>query len=166
MAALDLSGSRNFHWEALEPEIVDVLADRALAAEVLRRDPAILALTLYVWNMERSLFLAANVKRRSPGTAVLVGGPEVTPDKPMGAGTSSRRCGCFSGRASRGFFLAQGRKRRRGLRSIPGIASKDRKGKVRFNAEFPEPWNLDLCSYPYLDGKIAPSRDGTFSWKP
>lgn len=161
MAALHLSGSRTFHWEALEPEIADVLADRALAAEVLRRDPTILALTLYVWNVERSLFLAANVKRRSPSTVVLVGGPEVTPDNRWVLEHPAVDVAVFGEGESRISRVLKAASTGRGLQTIPGIASKDRKGKVRFNSELQEPWNLDLCSYPYLDGKIAPSRDGT-----
>lgn len=80
MAALDQKGTRRFRIEVVETEVVDVLADSALANDIVRREPAILAMTLYVWNVERSLFLASNVKRRSPHTVVLVGGPEVTPD--------------------------------------------------------------------------------------
>jgi hypothetical protein len=161
MAALDLGGSRSFHFETLEPEIVDVLADRGLAAEVLRRDPGILALTLYVWNVERGLFLASNVKRRSPGTVVLVGGPEVTPDNRWVLEHPAVDVAVFGEGESRISRLVKAASTRRGLQTIPGIASKDRNGKVRFNSESPEPWNLDLCSYPYLDSKIAPSRDGT-----
>jgi radical SAM superfamily enzyme YgiQ (UPF0313 family) len=161
MSALNRGGSRSFHWEVLEPEIVDVLADRALAAEVLRRDPRILALTLYVWNVERSLFLASNVKRRSPGTVVLVGGPEITPDNRWVLEHPAVDVAVFGEGESRISHVLRAASTRCGLQSIPGIASKDRKGKVLLNSESPEPWNLDACSYPYLDGKIAPSRDGT-----
>ena len=64
----------------LPTSITDVFADAGLAAAVARRRPALVAMTLYVWNVARSLFLASNIKRHAPGTRVIVGGPEVTPD--------------------------------------------------------------------------------------
>ena len=59
---------------------MDVFADQGLVLEIVKRQPAIVAMTLYVWNVDRSLFLASNIKKLSPQTRILVGGPEVTPD--------------------------------------------------------------------------------------
>jgi hypothetical protein len=66
--------------DVLAPEATDVLGDTRLADRISRDEPEFLGLSLYLWNVERSLHLAREVKRRSPRTTVLVGGPEVSPD--------------------------------------------------------------------------------------
>lgn len=161
VSALTLEAKRDLHAEIVEPEIVDVLADSAICKEILRREPAVLAMTLYVWNVERSLFLASNVKRSSPTTKVLVGGPEVTPDNAWVLEHPAVDVAVFGEGESRIGRVLKAANARRGVDSIPGTAAKDRRGVLRLNTESPEPWDLATCSYPYLDGKVRPSRDGT-----
>jgi radical SAM superfamily enzyme YgiQ (UPF0313 family) len=74
--------------EVLQPEATDALGDTLLAEQVAREEPEFLGLSLYLWNLERSLHLAREVKRRSPRTTILVGGPEVSPDNPFVLGQS------------------------------------------------------------------------------
>ncbi|HYC78823.1 MAG TPA: cobalamin-dependent protein, partial [Planctomycetota bacterium] len=69
--------------DILPPSVTDVLGDALLVDLVARRAPAFLGLSLYLWNVERSLHLAREVKKRSPATTVLIGGPEVGPDNPF-----------------------------------------------------------------------------------
>jgi hypothetical protein len=64
--------------DVLRPEATDALGDARLADLVARDEPDFLGLSLYLWNGERSLHLAREVKRRSPWTIVLIGGPEVS----------------------------------------------------------------------------------------
>src|SRR5712691_1394119 len=66
--------------EVVDPTLTDSLGDTLLADAVARDEPDFLGLSLYLWNSERSLHLAREVKRRSPRTRVLIGGPEVSPD--------------------------------------------------------------------------------------
>src|SRR5262249_12940148 len=68
------------------PGDTDGLGRPALADRVARDEPEFLGLSLYLWNVERSLHLAREVKRRSPRTTILVGGPEVSPDNPFALG--------------------------------------------------------------------------------
>jgi hypothetical protein len=69
--------------DVLPPEATDVLGDTRLADRVACDEPEFLGLSLYLWSVERSLHLAREVKRRSPRTTVLVGGPEVSSDNPF-----------------------------------------------------------------------------------
>lgn len=69
--------------DVLPPRLTDVLGDALLADRIARAEPEFLGLSLYLWNTERSLALAREVKRRSPRTRILVGGPEVGPDNPF-----------------------------------------------------------------------------------
>jgi Radical SAM superfamily/B12 binding domain len=71
---------RRVEIEVLEPAATDVLGDTLLADRIARDEPEFVGFSLYLWNSERSLHLAREVKRRSPRTKILVGGPEVGPD--------------------------------------------------------------------------------------
>lgn len=66
--------------DVVAPAITDRFGDTKLADLIAADEPEYLGLSLYLWNMERSLHLAREVKRRSPKTQVFIGGPEVSPD--------------------------------------------------------------------------------------
>src|SRR5438132_6411274 len=74
--------------DVVPPSTTDILGDALLAEGVSRDEPEFLGLSLYLWNVERSLHLAREVKRRSPRTRVIVGGPEVSSDHPFVLGQS------------------------------------------------------------------------------
>ena len=62
---------------ALDPLTMGLAGDAWLTAEIVSKRPDILAMTLYHWNLKRSLGLAERVKQELPELVVLVGGPEV-----------------------------------------------------------------------------------------
>ncbi len=66
--------------EVVAPSLTDSLGDTELAERIAADEPDVLGLSLYLWNVERSLHLAHEVKKRSPHTTVWVGGPEVSSD--------------------------------------------------------------------------------------
>ena len=74
---------RELSLDVVEPAVTDVLGDALLADHLARDEPDFLGFSLYLWNVERSLHLAREVKRRSPRTRVIVGGPEVSADNPF-----------------------------------------------------------------------------------
>lgn len=82
--ALRRSEEGRFYRSVACPSRTDILADRPLVDFIVEREnPAIIAATLYVWNVERTLAVLRQVKRRRPSVRVLVGGPEVAPDHPF-----------------------------------------------------------------------------------
>lgn len=83
LAPAKLAAAAGLPPESVFPgHLADSLGDREILAEIKRRRPAVLGLTLYLWNRERSLHLAAEYKRHDPEVLVVAGGPEVTPDNP------------------------------------------------------------------------------------
>ncbi|HKI34791.1 MAG TPA: cobalamin-dependent protein [Gemmataceae bacterium] len=56
------------------------LSDRALVATLADRRPWLVGFTCYVWNIERTLWIAAELKRRLPDVRIVLGGPEITAD--------------------------------------------------------------------------------------
>jgi tRNA A37 methylthiotransferase MiaB len=74
---------RGLAIDVVTPAITDSHGDTLLAEHIARDEPDYVGFSLYLWNVERSLHLAREVKRRSPRTRVLVGGPEVSADNPF-----------------------------------------------------------------------------------
>jgi radical SAM superfamily enzyme YgiQ (UPF0313 family) len=65
----------------------NALGDRALVAAIAAREPWLVGFTCYLWNIERTLWIAAELKRRLPGVRIVLGGPEITPDNGWVLGT-------------------------------------------------------------------------------
>src|SRR5260370_14680979 len=61
-------------------ELANPLGARALADAIVAREPWLVGFTCYLWNIERVLWVAAEVKRRRPGVRIVLGGPEIAAD--------------------------------------------------------------------------------------
>jgi len=61
-------------------ELACTLGDQALIERILDARPDVLGLSIFMWNVDRSLALARTLKQRLPGLRVFLGGPEVTLD--------------------------------------------------------------------------------------
>jgi radical SAM superfamily enzyme YgiQ (UPF0313 family) len=66
--------------ELFPPAQANALGDRALAAALAERRPWLVGFTCYLWNIERTLWVARELKRRRPEVRVVLGGPEITAD--------------------------------------------------------------------------------------
>ena len=144
----------------LEQSAVDIYADRGLRQAVLHHSPSVLALTLYVWNVQRSLFLASKVKEELPDTKILVGGPEVTPDNAWVMHHPAVDAGVFGEGESRIQAVLEALLEDRCDSDVPATFFVQGKN-IRLNKGHPEPWNLAAGRCPYLQGLVAPSRSGT-----
>src|SRR5262245_39042872 len=58
----------------------NTLGDRALVRALADRRPWLVGFTCYVWNIERTLWIARELKRLRPETQIVLGGPEITAD--------------------------------------------------------------------------------------
>lgn len=56
------------------------LGDRALVETIAAREPWLVGFTCYLWNIERTLWIAGELKRRRPDMRIVLGGPEITSD--------------------------------------------------------------------------------------
>ena len=146
-------GSR-LEIDVVPPAETDSLGDTRLADRIARDEPEFVGFSLYLWNSERSMHLAREVKRRSPRTRVLVGGPEVGPDNAWllqqpGADIA------IAGEAEETFAgvmaaLLEGKS----PSGIPGVALR---GPLGFTAFAPQPAPaFALADYPspYLEGLV------------
>ena len=58
----------------------NTLGDVGLVEAILDRDPWMVGFTCYLWNIERTLWIAERIKQLRPEVRILIGGPEVTLD--------------------------------------------------------------------------------------
>jgi radical SAM superfamily enzyme YgiQ (UPF0313 family) len=70
---------------ALEPVLFPAadqnrMGDAALLESLRAAEPAVIGFTVTVWNIERTLYLAEQIKQRNPEIKIWLGGPEVAED--------------------------------------------------------------------------------------
>ena len=78
-------GLEGWQIEILPARLCNRLGDQALVAEILERRPQLVGFTCYLWNIQRTLWIAGQLKARAPCThgpeiRILLGGPEITAD--------------------------------------------------------------------------------------
>src|SRR5437660_11293148 len=66
--------------DILPAEQANTLGDQALVAALAECDPWMVGFTCYLWNIERTLWIARELKRLRPQVRIVLGGPEITPD--------------------------------------------------------------------------------------
>jgi radical SAM superfamily enzyme YgiQ (UPF0313 family) len=69
-----------YEIEILSPTEANTLGDTGLLATILDRRPWLVGFTCYLWNIDRTLWLAGELKRLAPDLKVMLGGPEITAD--------------------------------------------------------------------------------------
>jgi radical SAM superfamily enzyme YgiQ (UPF0313 family) len=72
--------NQHYRFEILSPAKANVLSDAGLVREILGRRADWVGFTCYLWNIERVLNVAAELKRREPGIRIVLGGPEIAAD--------------------------------------------------------------------------------------
>jgi len=71
---------QRYRIDVLPASLANTLGDQGLVQAILQREPWLVGFTCYVWNVDRTLWLAEQLKRRRPDLIVLLGGPELTID--------------------------------------------------------------------------------------
>ena len=70
----------HFRFEILPPKICNYHSDLGIVEEILVREPGIVGFSCYLWNIDRTLWIAAQLKRLRPEMIIVLGGPEITND--------------------------------------------------------------------------------------
>ncbi len=145
--------------EVISPSVTDAYGDTRLADLIAKDEPEFLGLSMYLWNSERSLHLAREVKKRSPRTTVLIGGPEVGADNPFILGqqgfdiaVTGEAEDTFSGVMDR---LIEGRD----LTGMPNVAVRTASGLSPFGPAANANFALTQYPSPYLEGLVPVDGD-------
>jgi radical SAM superfamily enzyme YgiQ (UPF0313 family) len=145
---------RRLEIDVLPPDCTDAMGDTLLADRVARDEPDFVGLSLYLWNVERSLHLAREIKRRSPRTVILIGGPEVSADNPFVLGQEGFDV-AVTGEAEDTFGLLMGRLLdRRDPAGLPGVSVRTASGLGPFGPAPNAGFALTEYPSPYLEGLV------------
>jgi radical SAM superfamily enzyme YgiQ (UPF0313 family) len=69
-----------FEIDIFPAALANGLSDRGLVEAILARGADLVGFTCYLWNIERSLWIAARLREANPKIRIVIGGPEVTAD--------------------------------------------------------------------------------------
>jgi radical SAM superfamily enzyme YgiQ (UPF0313 family) len=145
--------------EIIPPDVLDVYADSALVQKILERDPDVVGFTLYVWNVERSLYIASMLKQAKRDIRILIGGPETTPDNSWVLDHPAVDAGIFGEGESRMATVTRELLGGGKSRTIPdAFIGKFRPGRA---SHLVSSYELKNLANPYLEEFIDPARDGT-----
>lgn len=137
-----------YRIEILSPQLVNSLGDQGLAREILRRRPWMVGFTCYLWNIDRSLWVAAQLKAAQPDVRIVLGGPEITTDNAWVLDHAAVDFAVF-GEGEQTFAELLGRLAVGPAAGVPGLW-------MRGQEQMPPPRTplADLAdiSSPYLDG--------------
>jgi radical SAM superfamily enzyme YgiQ (UPF0313 family) len=78
--AMNRGLGHDYDIDILPAPLANTLGDHGLVAELVRREPWLVGFTCYLWNIERTLWVAGELKRRCPHVRIVMGGPEITAD--------------------------------------------------------------------------------------
>lgn len=70
----------NIHTEVIDPDVLETIGDSTFVQLLTRDNPEFIGFSLYLWNSERSLYIAQEIKNRCPNIKIIIGGPEVNLD--------------------------------------------------------------------------------------
>ncbi len=123
-----------------------------MLADLARRRPDVVGFSCYIWNIELILPLIANLRKVSPRTVIVLGGPEVSFDTEYWLGTYPAVDYIIAGEGERGLqALLQALDEHPGaleppeLASVPGLVYRG-EGGVHQNGQEP----LDLADLPLI----------------
>ncbi len=71
---------KHFQFEILPPKICNYYSDLGIVQAIHQRTPWMVAFSCYLWNIDRTLWIAEQLKRLNPELIVVLGGPEITVD--------------------------------------------------------------------------------------
>lgn len=135
---------RDFEIDIFPPNLSDTLGDQGLLETILRHQPDAVGFTCFVWNVERSLWLAEKIKLARPEVKIVLGGPEITADNRWAAEHRTVDRAIFGeGEAAFVQLLASFRD---GTDFVPVRCPLD---------------NLDAVDSPYLEGLLEVAPGGT-----
>lgn len=151
LAPAKLAAQAGLPKDSIFPEhLLNTLGDKGLLNELCSRKPDLLAVTLYLWNRQRTINLIKQYRKLHPEVLVVAGGPEVTADN---ADLLSEKCiDLFV--AGEGEHFAKEVLHRESLSELV-IAGKRLLGPFR-DTSSPDRW-----PDPYKTGHIKPQPGGS-----
>ncbi len=70
----------SYAFEILPTGVSNYASDMGIVESILQRDPWMVGFTCYLWNIDRTLWIARQLKAVRPDLCIVLGGPEITID--------------------------------------------------------------------------------------
>ncbi|MCX8117066.1 MAG: B12-binding domain-containing radical SAM protein [Desulfobacterota bacterium] len=146
-----LAREAGFEAELLAEPYMSYGNDRSILHTLFDFKPDVVAMSCYLWNIERSLFLAREIKRSLPSCIVVLGGPEITPENPF-----LRSCPDFDiGVVGEGEWVWKALLDSSfEAKTIPGLILPGGDKRGLFTGYSPSPVDLNRLSSPFLGGVL------------
>lgn len=140
--------------------LANQLPDQGLAEDIAGRQPDLVGFTCYLWNVERTLWVARRIKELSPTTRIVLGGPEITGDNQWVLGDPAIDFAAIGeGEQTFAALLAALEVDDLPRQAIPGLYVRGRTlGPVPFRSPLE---SLDPISSPYLAGILDAREEET-----
>jgi len=71
---------RDFDFSILPPFIANTYSDLGLVEAILAANPSVVGFSCYLWNIDRTLWIAERLKSKRPELLIVFGGPEISSD--------------------------------------------------------------------------------------
>lgn len=141
--------------ELFPPQLANTLGDQGLVEAILARRPWLVGFTCYVWNVDRTLWIAQRLKEREAGVQIVLGGPEITADNTRALGHPAVDYAAIGeGEATFAALLCALRSHAAPPAPIDGLWTRGG-GPIRARAPLPD---LNDVASPYLEG-VLEARD-------
>jgi hypothetical protein len=137
--------------ELLPNPLMSYGSDQAILGSLVDSQPDMVAMSCYLWNVERSLFLARQLKRRMPSCKIVLGGPEINPDNEFLLQHKDFDAGVVGEGEETWKAVLQSHPE---PPRIPGILLKEEDGKWHFSEKRGSHSTLELWTSPFLSGKL------------
>lgn len=141
----------------VEGTINEVLAD--ISARIVEKQPAVIGLSCYIWNITTVLKLVCSLKAELPQTVIVLGGPEVSYNAAQVLKSNPLVDFVVSGEGERPFALLLNALYQSGLaEGIPGVCGRAENGLYISQPYTPEEEPLSPYTEEYfsvLNGRIA-----------
>jgi radical SAM superfamily enzyme YgiQ (UPF0313 family) len=155
-----LASEEGFDCELMPEPLMSYGSDQAILRYLMDARPGIVGMSCYEWNVERSLYIALQLRRLHPECRVILGGPEITPRNLFLLNHSEFDLAVVG--EGEGVW-------RQLLRAYPevpdirGLLLPGTRGLCRFTGENHTPWPPDRVTSPFLKGSLL-SHLGEVLW--
>jgi tRNA A37 methylthiotransferase MiaB len=116
----------------------------------------IVGLSLYIWNLERSLAIAQALKQQNPNILIIVGGPQVPNQAEAFLHQNPCIDLCVHGEGEATFLALLEQAQTRQWSGLAGVSYRDQNGRFQTTPQAPRRQDLEKIPSPYLTGVFEP----------
>ena len=146
-----IAEAQGIEAELLPNPLMSYGSDQAILRYLVDSKSDMVGMSCYLWNVERSLFLARMLKRHLPSCKIVLGGPEINPDNEFLLRYKDFDIGVVGEGEEAWKVILQSHPE---PPRLPRILLKEEDGEWHFTEKRLPPSPLDHWASPFLSGKL------------